>query len=219
MSGYHKMNACCQYTHSAIEAMQQILREQPTLLGGEGIARIQIQTHRLGMTLINHHPTTTLGAKFSLPHALAASLVYGHGGAEAFGSNALQDERVTRLRAQVEISMIAKELPWPQDRPAFVTLVGTNGQTYSANCMSARGGPDLPFDEEELWNKIDKLSRASAPGMVAAMRQLHSQAGDSGAQAQLAQPWRWCVDRFFDPEAIRRTRSVEEYTCSGTMGL
>ncbi|MES2535381.1 MAG: MmgE/PrpD family protein [Pseudomonadota bacterium] len=202
-SGYHKINACCQYAHSSIEAMQQILREQPALLGGAGVDRIRIETHRLGMTLDDHQPVTTLGAKFSLPHALAASLVYGHGGAEAFGSEAVQDERVARLRGQVEMRLVPEELPWPQDRPAFVTLVGADGQTYSANCLSARGGPDRPFGDQELWDKIAGLSQASAPGLAAAMRQLHALAGGSAADAQLAQPWRQWVDRFFDPAATR----------------
>jgi 2-methylcitrate dehydratase PrpD len=137
-----------------------------------------------------------------LPHALASSLVHGHGGAEAFGSNAVQDQRVARLRAQVEMRLVAEELPWPQDRPAFVTLVGADGKTYSASCLSARGGPDRPFGEEELWDKIDGLSRASTPGLVAAMQQLYTLAGDT-ADAQLAQPWRQWVDRFFDPAATR----------------
>jgi 2-methylcitrate dehydratase PrpD len=202
-SGYHKINACCQYAHSSIEAMQEILREHPALLGGSGIARIQIETHRLGMSLNDTQPVTTLGAKFSMPHALAASLVYGHGGAEAFGSNAVQDARVVRLRTQVEMRLVGEELPWPQDRPAFVTLIGSDGRTYSASCMSARGGPDRPFDEQELWDKIDGLSHASAPGLVATMQKLYALGSDTAAEALLAQPWRQWVDRFFDPASPR----------------
>lgn len=196
-SGYHKINACCQYAHSSIEAMQEILREHPTLRGGAGVARIQIVTHRLGMTLDSFQPATTLGAKFSLPHALAASLVYGHGGAEAFGSEAVADQRVARLRAQVEMHEVTEVLPWPQDRPAFVTLVGVDGRSYSASCLSPRGGPDRPFSDEELWAKIDGLSQESAPGMVMAMQALHARCGDSPSGKELAQPWRTIVDQFF----------------------
>lgn len=196
-SGYHKINACCQYAHSAIEAMQEILREHPALQGGAGVARIQIATHRLGMTLDNFQPATTLGAKFSLPHALAASLVYGHGGAEAFGSAAVGNERVARMRAQVEMRLVDEELPWPQDRPAFVTLLDERGRSYSASCLSARGGPDRPFDDEELWAKIAGLSQASAPGLVMTLRALHARCADSPGGKELAQPWRDLVDQLF----------------------
>jgi 2-methylcitrate dehydratase PrpD len=200
-SGYHKINACCQYAHSAIEAMQEILREHPSLQGGAGIARIQIQTHRLGMTLDNFQPGTTLGAKFSLPHALAASLVYGHGGAEAFGSGAIKDQRVARLRDQVEMRLVDEELPWPQDRPAFVTLLDEHGRSYSASCLSARGGPDRPFGDAELWAKIAGLSQASAPGLVMALQALHASCADSPGGKELAQPWRELVDQFFSQAA------------------
>ena len=200
-SGYHKVNACCQYAHSAIEAMQEILREHPALQGGACIDRIQIQTHRLGITLNNFQPTTTLGAKFSLPHALAASLVYGHGGAQAFDSAAVVDERVARLRSQVEMRQVTQDLPWPQDRPAFVTLVDDHGHSYSASCLSARGGPDRPFDEEELWAKIAGLSQASAPGLVMALRALHARCADHPDGKELARPWRELVDQFFSQAA------------------
>lgn len=200
-SGYHKINACCQYAHSAIEAVQEILSAHPALTGGERIARIQIQTHRLGMTLDNYQPVTTLGAKFSLPHALAASLVYGHGGAQAFDTPSVADARVARLRDLVEMQLVAEELPWPHDRPAFVTLVDENGRSYSANCLSARGGPDKPFSDGELWAKIDGLSRASAPGLCAAMQSLHARCISRSSDKSFAQPWRDLVDQFFSPAA------------------
>ena len=195
-SGYHKMNACCQYAHSSIEAMQQILRDHPALLGGTGVNGIQVETHRLGMTLDDPHPSTTLGAKFSMPHALAATLVYGHGGAEAFSSNAVRDGRVARLRSLVEMTLVSEELQWPLDRPAFVTVVGSDGETYRAQCMSARGGPDRPFDEEELWGKIAELSRATMPGLTATMRRLYTWVGI--APQSLDEPWRNYVDQTFD---------------------
>ena len=196
-SGYHKVNACCQYAHSSIEAMLEILRKHPELQGGAGVERIQVQTHRLGMTLDNFQPVTTLGAKFSLPHALAASLVYGHGGAQAFDSEAVTDKRVDRLRAQVEMQLVAQELPWPHDRSAYVTLIGGDGRTYSATCLSARGGPDRPFDENELWAKIEGLSKASAPGLVTALQLLHAQCAKGPDSPALDQPWQKIVAQFF----------------------
>lgn len=212
-SGYHKVNACCQYAHSAIEAMQEVLRAHPGLQGGGAVARIQIDTHRLGMTLDDVQPATTLGAKFSLPHALAACLVYGHGGAQAFGSEAVADERVARLRARVEMRQVREELPWPQDRPAFVTLTDSEGRGYSASCLSARGGPDRPFSDEELWAKIEALSRASAPGLATALRALHAHCGDGAGGEAFARPWRAWVDQFFISAATAgkpRTPEQEE---------
>lgn len=198
-SGYHKINACCQYAHSAIEAVQNLLQQQPQLIGGEGVERIEVQTHRLGMPLNDQQPVTTLGAKFSLPHAIAAALVYGHGGAEAFSTEAVADLRVAALRDRVDMRLVAQELAWPNDRPAFISLVGVDGRSYIASCMSARGGPERPFTDEELWTKIQTLSQASAPGLVASMRQLQSDCAGDHDPAGLSRTWRAQMDLFFIP--------------------
>jgi hypothetical protein len=54
--GYHKINACCQHAHSSIEAMREILAKHPELQGGTDVTRIELQTHRLGMTLTDTEP-------------------------------------------------------------------------------------------------------------------------------------------------------------------
>ncbi len=198
-SGYHKMNACCQYAHSAIEAVQETLQHNPQLLGGDEVVKIEIETHPLGMTLNNFKPVTTLGAKFSLPHALAAAVVFGDGNAQSFGTDSLLDERVTRLRERVDMRLVSEQLPWPQDRPAFVTLVDTKGRRYQAHCMSARGGSDRPFTDEQLWSKIDSLSSASAPSLMQVMQSLHAQCDIQPASKEWSQPWRNLVDQFFKP--------------------
>jgi len=200
-SGYHKINACCQYAHSSIEAMREILDKNPELQGGQGVIQIELQTHRLGMTLDDTQPITTLGAKFSMPHALAASLVYGHGGAEAFSTQSTQDERVARMRQAVNMRLVDEELAWPHDRPAYVTLVTAEGQRYSAHCLSARGGPDRPFSDEELWQKIEALSSASAPGLTRAMQMLHAQCTQSTLHSAWSSTWHAVVDQMFQPPA------------------
>lgn len=200
-SGYHKMNACCQYAHSAIEAMREILQQHPTLKGGTGVAHIELQTHRLGMTLNDTQPVTTLGAKFSMPHALAATLVYGHGGAEAFSTQSMLDERVARIRQSVAMRLVDEELAWPCDRPAYVTLVTAEGQRYSANCLSARGGPDRPFTGEELWQKIQALSCTSAPGLTRAMQGLHALCTSNTNDTAWTSTWHAVVNQMFQPHA------------------
>ena len=200
-SGYHKINACCQYAHSSIEAMREILTKHPELQGGSGVSQIELQTHRLGMTLNDTQPVTTLGAKFSMPHALAASLVYGHGGAEAFSTQSMNDERVARMRQRVAMRLVDEELPWPHDRPAFVTLVTADGQRFSANCLSARGGPDRPFSDDELWQKIDALSQASAPGLTLTMQSLHDQCSRPSHDATWQKTWNVVVDQIFKPSS------------------
>jgi len=96
--GYHKVHACCQYAHSAVEATLELLGQAKA---GE-IARIHIDTHWRGRTLDNVDPATTLAAKFSMQHILATTAIHGHAGAEAFHASTLADPAVAALRMRVE---------------------------------------------------------------------------------------------------------------------
>lgn len=198
--GYHKMNACCQYAHSAITAVESLLEAYPDLQGGQGIERIRLTTHAYGMTLNDFEPVTILGAKFSIPFAVATAFVHGHGGASAFDSRALGDPRVQEVSQKIELSEVRNPLPWPQDRPAYLTIVMKDGQERSAQCLSARGGPDLPFEDKDLWRKVATLSGDSMPGLEPVMRALHSGLDESGTDGALDQPWRTVLGQCFEPQ-------------------
>ena len=97
--GYHKVHACCQYSHSTVEAIIG-LHDQ---LGDKmkRVQRVAVETHPLGMTLDNREPATSLAAKFSIPHIAAAACLYGHAGAEAFAGSHLNDAPLAELREKV----------------------------------------------------------------------------------------------------------------------
>jgi len=103
LDGYLKLYACCQHLHSSIEAVlgmrDSVLRDAAL----EDVTEIEVETHPLALPLANPRPTTTLGAKFSLPHAVGATLVTGSGGADAFMSATLAKPAIARLRERVRI--------------------------------------------------------------------------------------------------------------------
>ena len=171
--GYHKLYACCQYAHGSLDALGEILERRPEVKGGKGVASVVVETHPLGMTLDNYQPATTLGAKFSLPHAVAAAMVYGDAGVRAFSSDSLSDNRVANLREKVELKSHPDVRPWPLDRPGRVTVTLESGEKLSASRASARGGADQPFQPEEIAAKIRGLSSASAPGLLRAMESMN----------------------------------------------
>lgn len=195
--GYQKINACCQYAHSTIEAVQQVLAEHPRLRGGEGVAALEVEAHPLAFALDEHEPRTTLGAKFSVPHAAAAAVVHGDGGVAAFDARSLTDPRVARLRAATRLLPFAEVRPWPEDRPARVTLVSTQGERLSAECWSARGGPDRPHGEEAVWAKIAVLTRATAPAFAGVMRRMTAAVASPADASLLRRPWtQWLSESF-----------------------
>ncbi|MGE0311738.1 MAG: MmgE/PrpD family protein [Lautropia sp.] len=206
-SGYHKVNACCQYAHSAIEATQRLLADAPALKGGDGIEAIVVETHRLGIGLDNFAPATSLGAKFSMPHAVAATLVHGDGGPASFDTASIADARIAALRARIELRPFLPERPWPEDRPARIRVRMRDGREHLAECPSAQGGPDRPFEESTLWAKIASLAGTTMPGLAPDMAALHRSC--EGEPPPLADPWLARVDRFFAPAGATASGAAE----------
>jgi 2-methylcitrate dehydratase PrpD len=56
-------------------------------------------------------PSTTLGAKFSIPHAVAATLILGTGGRPAFTREALNAADVATFREKVTLATFEPMLP------------------------------------------------------------------------------------------------------------
>ena len=188
-SGYHKLFACCQYAHSAVEA-SLALGDKLTGSGrsADDIAEIVVETHPRGLTLTEVDPPTVLSAKFSMPHAMAAVAVRRSGGQAAFARDTLEDPAIARLRRAVRLKPYTPIEAWPKDRPGRVTWRLKDGATLTESVESARGGLDKPFAATELLGKIDELTRGAFPGMAAVLRRLVE---DPQSAASL--PWRDCV--------------------------
>ena len=155
-NGYHKIHACCQSTHSAVEATLEARAALPAGTSVDDIEQIHLETHR--PTMSNKEPGTSLAGKFSFDHVLATALVHGHAGADAFGAHTLHDPRIARLRRGVRLTRFEPPQPRPHDRPARLLLVLRDGREVRAQCLSARGGPDRPFEPGVIQGKIAALT-------------------------------------------------------------
>ena len=182
-NGYHKVFACCGYSHSAIEATLDLLGRMQKKK--EDIAEIVVETAPGGQALRTVEPETVLAAKFSIPHAIAATVQLGTAGASAFTQDKLQDHGISKMRERVRLVPYPDLKPWPNDRPARVTLRFADGSELSAVRESARGGADQPFDEPTLLSKLADNAGAVFPAVPETMKRL------IGGEAKLlARPWR-----------------------------
>ena len=84
----------------------------------DDIAEILVETAPGGQALTTVEPATVLAAKFSIPHAIAATARLGTAGARAFTFDKLDDEAIARLRRRVRLAPYRDLKPWPKDRPA-----------------------------------------------------------------------------------------------------
>ncbi len=183
-NGYHKIFACCMYAHSAVEATLE-LRGRLAQRKVEDIEEIVVETGPGGLALTTVEPETVLAAKFSIPHAIAATTQLGTAGARAFTFDTLHDEGIAGLRRRVRLRPYANLGPWPKDRPARVVWKFRDGEELSAVCENARGGADQPFDEPTLLSKLGENAGTvfpAAPKLLSGVI--------AGDRALLAQPWR-----------------------------
>ena len=167
-NGYHKIFACCQYAHTAVEATLELLArkgERPL----DDLQEIVVETGPGGMALTTVEPETVLAAKFSIPHAVAATTRLGTAGAKAFAFDTLREPGISALRRKVKLTPYANLQPAPNDRPARITWLFRDGARLSATRESARGGADRPFEEATLLSKLSDNAAAVFPCLPAAL--------------------------------------------------
>lgn len=172
MDGYSKMHACCQFAHSAVEAVLKLRQEWPAGISWNDIDEIHLASHRLALPMINFSPTTTLAAKFSMPHIVATTFFHGHADVPAFTRETLNQPSIAALRSKVKVTSFSPELPPPNDRPARVTVKFKGGKELDAECLSAPGGPDQPFLDAAVVEKIEQLTRDVYPRYAGITREL-----------------------------------------------
>lgn len=189
--GYHKIHACCQSTHSAVEAMVEARAALPAGTSHHDVAEIHLASHRPGMT--NPDPPTSLAAKFSFAHVLATVLVHGHADQPAFSASVLNHPDIARLRHAVRLERFEPALPRPHDRPARLKLVLKDGREVHAQCLSARGGPDRPWAAGVIEHKIHQLTAPLSPRLADILLELIELPSDL-----LERPWRQILSEALD---------------------
>ena len=170
--GYHKLYAACHHSHAAMEAIETLVAANRDLRGGNAVESIVVEGSAMAMNFAGAAPTTTLGAMFSIPHAVAGTLVHGAEDRRTFSDEGLRDQRIAALRARVTLARLPEVKPWPLDRPARVTLHLKDGRSLAAECEAALGSPARPLTTAQVLAKIRHLAARDAPGLAPAVERL-----------------------------------------------
>ena len=181
--GYHKLYGACHYSHAAMEAIESLLADRPELRGGTQVKHVLMEGSAMAMNFNDSAPATTLGAKFSIPHALAATLAHGADAPGNFLDGSLRDNAIIALRQRISMARLPLVKPWPLDRPARVTLELEEGSKLVAECEAALGSPARPLDAQRVLRKIRELAKRDAPGLEPAVVALRK-AIDAGQVGQ-----------------------------------
>jgi len=153
---FQKLYSCCGYLHSSVEAVIDLQAEAP--IDPDDVVAISADIHRIGLPLNDPTPPSTLGARFSAPHAIAATLVKGAAMPGAFSTDTLDDARIAALREKVTMREIAREGRDPALRDSEISIELKDGTRRTRYVEVAIGDPNRPLSLEQLKEKASVLS-------------------------------------------------------------
>jgi len=154
---YFKFYACCRYTHFALDAIAALRRAHH--FAADDVASVRVTTIPFGLRMAEAAPTSMLGAKFSIPYAVAATLVRGAADVAAFGPAALGDPAIRGLARRVEVSADPEMSPRDADHPtARVRITLRDGRTLEATTTVVRGDAANPVPAADVLAKFRGLS-------------------------------------------------------------
>ncbi|HMH51117.1 MAG TPA: MmgE/PrpD family protein [Candidatus Acidoferrum sp.] len=157
-TNYFKLHACCRINHYALDALGRIMRAHR--FDAADVEQVTVTSIPFGERMAEPAPATMLAAKFSIPYAVAASLVLGRTDLAAFEDAAVADPRLHRMAARVEIGSDPAMNPrGPADYPtAVVTVALRDGRTLTDATTVVRGDSAAPADLGEIIEKFETLA-------------------------------------------------------------
>ena len=157
---YFKFHACCLYNHPVLDAFQAISRR--VKFSASDVENIRVEAPLLALIMADPKPENMLSAKFSIPYAVAASLIHQSTDVTAFYPDKLDDPRVRELAQKVEVmgdeEMSLRRFDYPAAR---VTVRLQNGREITDSVTAHRGDTHNPVPREELVEKFSFLAKDS----------------------------------------------------------
>ncbi len=155
--GYFKLHPTGRYVHSVIDALEDLLAKGRRPAVGE-IVRIEVKAYRLAAMLSEKRVTSSFGARFSVPFALATILYHGASGLEPFEQAAVDNETIQSLAARVEVQEDEQYTArYPAEQRCDLRIVLAGGETLEGRCTVTKGEPARPHSPAELEKKFVQL--------------------------------------------------------------
>ena len=158
LDGYLKPFAGVRHTHYGVAAAQRLAKRRAIV--PSQIVSIELSIYEEAIRYCgNRRPQTAIQAQFSLSYAIAAALVLGDLGPEAYG-DALRDPEIVRLEALVTITPDRQR----SGRGARLSI-GVGDETVVEDVSVVAGDPAQPMTRGET---VAKFLRYAQPTLTAA---------------------------------------------------
>jgi 2-methylcitrate dehydratase PrpD len=156
---YFKLHCSGRYAHSAIDALEDALAKTPgNRIDPSRIERIDVDAYSLAALLGGKNITTSFGARFSVPFALATILYHGKSGLSSFDETAVANRTVQDLISRVFVTENPSyTAAFPEKQLCDVKIKLTDGSVITGRCEVTKGEPANPHKPEELKGKFFEL--------------------------------------------------------------
>jgi len=157
---YFKEYACCRYNHSSLDALYKIMKKQEGgKLDPQKIESIKVETYSLAAQLSWGQPDNMLAAKFSIPFAIATSIIHGSSGVGSFLPEKVERSDIKELAARIEVEEKREFTQMmPSRRPSRVIVKLRNGVIFTETVFISRGDIEDPYSDQELETKFLDLT-------------------------------------------------------------
>ncbi len=162
MGNYFKFDASGRHMQAPAAALRTLARQHD--ITPQSVERIRVETYSPAASLDQRTPVNALAAKTSIPYAVAAQLMVGHLGVEAFDAARVSDPAIRALMKRVELAEGRPDpapsgtAADPAQRWARVIVDLNDGQRLTGYCANPPGEGDQPATTEALRNKFDSLT-------------------------------------------------------------
>lgn len=164
-----KPYASCRGTHSAIDATGMLLEQMQATSGDIENIVVRLCPFLNGMCGDNEIATLA-AAQMSIRYAIAARVVFGHAGLDAYNADKRQDTDLLAMIARIEL---VEDAALSADGEPDVTLITRSGASRTLRVDIALGAPANPVSDEQLKAKF--MSLATRVMSVAAAEELWAQ--------------------------------------------
>ncbi|MEV0696834.1 MmgE/PrpD family protein [Saccharopolyspora sp. NPDC050389] len=153
-----KPHASCRGTHSAIDAVAQLMRDHD--LHADEIREVRVRLSPFLADMCSGRDTRTLGtAQLSLPYAVSAQIAYGTADLSAYSPQRRSDERVRAIMDCVSLDVDAS---MPASAEPIIDLITEDG-SHPCQVTDPLGSPANPIGDDALIAKFRSLAAVPEP--------------------------------------------------------
>jgi 2-methylcitrate dehydratase PrpD len=160
---YLKPYPGCRHMHATLDAFDDLVKRHALTL--EDLGQIRVGTYKIAIDTEIEALNTRGDAYFNIPYAIAARIVLGNNGYDAFDEKHFHLSQIAEVRKLVSLSVDAElEAKYPKQRGSKVEVELKNGQVVASTVRYALGEPENPLPVAVTLEKF----RSSAAGILSA---------------------------------------------------